>query len=327
MAQLPLRVVFMGTPAFAVPALEALVAQPELCQVVGVVTQPDRPSGRGRKLAASAVKACAQALGLPVFQPTRVRTPETLATLKDFAADLMVVAAYGRILPPQVLALPRLGCINVHASLLPRYRGASPIARAIWNGDAQAGVCIMGMEEGMDTGPVFARASQPIGPQDTCGTLTQALAHLGAQCLTQVLPDIASGRAEAEPQPIIGVSHAPPLHKEDGLLDFAKPAVTLSRQVRALDPWPGTYAFYAGERVGVLAAEAQSHGAQTAPGAAPGTVVRANRHGLWIACGTDLLWVTRVKPAGRGPMDAGAWSLGRGPKEHAQLTSTPQHIS
>ena len=328
MAAPPVRVLFMGTPTFAVPSLEALGRLPALCQVVGVMTQPDRPSGRGRNLAASAVKMAALGLQIAVLQPTRVRTSETLAALAALRPELLVVAAYGRILPPQVLALPPLGCINVHASLLPRYRGASPIARAIWAGDAEAGVCIMGMEAGMDTGPVFARAALPILDTATCGSLTYDLAHLGAQCLTQVLPGIIAGEVTPVPQPIIGVTHAPPLHKEDGLLDFGLPAVTLSRQVRALDPWPGTYAFFEGERVGLLEVAAWPPGAGAPEGlgaeaALVGSVLRADRTGLYIACGSGTLRVVRVKPAGRGPMDAGAWISGRGPRAGAQLTSTP----
>jgi len=317
-----LKVLFMGTPEFAVPSLLALLGHKDRYEVVGVVTQPDRPAGRGRVLTPSAVKLCALEHNLPVLTPRRMRHEDTRAALAAFGADVFVVAAYGRILPPQLLELPPLGCINVHASLLPRFRGASPIARAIWAGDEQAGVCIMGMEEGLDTGPVYTRRAVPIGPQETCGTLTERLAHLGAEALLEALPAIGRGEARPEPQPEVGVTLAPPLRKEDGLMDFGQDAAALGRQVRALCPWPGTYTFLGDQRVGIVSAEAQEEA--TAPGTVPGEVVRADGGGLWVACGQGQLNITQVKPAGRGQMTAAAWISGRGPKKGAILKMHPE---
>lgn len=316
-----LKVLFMGTPEFAVPSLLALLDQKDCYEVVGVVTQPDRPAGRGRVLTPSAVKRCALAHGLTVLTPKRMRHEDTRAALGALGADVFVVAAYGRILPPQLLELPPLGCINVHASLLPRFRGASPIARAIWAGDDEAGVCIMGMEEGLDTGPVYSRRALAIEPWDTCGTLTERLAHLGAEALLEALPAIGRGEAHPEPQPTVGVTLAPPLLKEDGLLDFAQDAAVLSRQVRALCPWPGTYTFLGEQRVGIVSAEAEE---AAVPSAVPGEVVRADGGGLWVACGQGQLKVTAVKPAGRGQMTAAAWISGRGPKKGAILKMLPE---
>lgn len=318
------KVIFMGTPAFAVPSLLTLLNEPALYEVCAVVTQPDRPAGRGRKLTASAVRACAEAHHVPVLTPKRMRTEETRLALDAFGAKLFVVAAYGRILPLQLLQLPALGCINVHASLLPRFRGASPIARAIWAGDAQAGVCIMGMEEGMDTGPVYARAAVNIDPHETCGALTERLAALGAAALRQALPNIVAGTAVATPQPDEGISHAPPLRKEDGLLDFAQPAQTLRQQVLALSPWPGTYTFMEHLRLGIVGAEVADCPTDVdITSAVPGEVVHASALGLWVACGTGFLRITEVKPAGRGQMSAAAWISGRGAKKGAILRKLP----
>ncbi len=318
----PLPVVFMGTPAFAVPSLLALIEHPELFTVVAVVTQPDRPAGRGRKLTPSAVRSCAEAHGIEVFTPKRMRSQQTREIMAAYQADLFVVAAYGRILPLQLLELPKHGCINVHASLLPRFRGASPIARAIWAGDTQAGVCIMGMEEGLDTGPVYARAAVDIGPDETCGALTERLAVLGAQTLLQALPAIAQGKIAATPQPNVGITHAPPLNKEDGLLDFTHGAQTLRQHILACSPWPGTYAFLGAVRVGIISAEVVH--LPTEATAEAGTVIEASSAGLIVACGQDALRITQVKPAGRGQMTAAAWISGRGPKKGAILQKSPE---
>lgn len=323
----PVPVLFMGTPEFAVPSLLALLRQPERYRVVAVVTQPDRPAGRKRKLTPSAVRQAAEAHGLAVLTPKRMRHPETRAQLMATGAQLFVVAAYGRILPPQLLDVPALGCINVHASLLPRFRGASPIARAIWAGDAEAGVCIMGMEEGLDTGPVFARASVAVEPNATCGSLTAQLAEVGAEALMQALPDIVSGTARPTPQPQLGISQAPPLRKEDGLLTFAEDAAAVCRQVRALDPWPGCYTFLGAQRVGVLQAEVAPSDGPTGQTHSPGEVLQATSGGLVVACGQGCLRITQVKPAGRGQMTAAAWISGRGPKKGAILKPLPEEGS
>jgi methionyl-tRNA formyltransferase len=275
--------------------------------IVAAVTQPDKPAGRGRKLTACPVKIAAEARRIPVHAFTKVKVPETRATLEALGADLFVVAAYGRILPPHLLNLPRLGCINVHASLLPRHRGASPITHAILDGDAEAGVCIMGMEEGLDTGPVYSVRSLPIAPSDTCGSLTIKLAELGAALLVDTLPGIAAGTARPTPQPAEGATYAPLLTKAAGALDFTRSAAALARQVRAFDPWPGTHAFLGDTRLGVVAARAVADAR-----GAPGTVLEAGPGGVLVACGEGGLWLDTVKPEGRPAMAAAAWVAGRG---------------
>lgn len=304
----------MGTPDFAVPALQALVGAPDLFEVVGVVTQPDRPRGRGRKLAPSPVKACALQHNIPVFQPTKLKSAETHEALAAFKADLFIVAAYGRILPQAVLDLPRLGCINIHASLLPKWRGASPIAHALWHGDVEAGVAIMQMEAGLDTGPVFGMQAVILAADETCGSLTERLAMLGAQRLVQLLPAIITGALKPAAQNDVEASYAPLLDKAHGRLNWQAPADELARQIRAFDPWPGTYTFIQdptgqslGRRVGVTQArvDAQAKGA-------PGRVLAASSLGVLVACGTGGLWLLQVKPEGRGAMPAAAWVAGRG---------------
>ncbi|HOR00146.1 MAG TPA: methionyl-tRNA formyltransferase [Anaerolineae bacterium] len=247
------RIVFMGTPEFAVPSLRALA---ERYEVTLVVTQPDRPAGRSRALRAPAVKAAAQALGLPVYQPESLRGPEALARLQQVAPTAIVVAAYGEILRRNVLALPPRGCVNVHASLLPRHRGAGPIAAAILAGDAVAGVTIMLMDEGMDTGAMLAQAEVPIDPDDTTGTLTARLAELGAQLLAETLPRWLAGEIEPQPQDGAQATYAARITKQDGLIDWAEPAEIIVRQVRAFDPWPGAYSYWQGRRLRVTRAEA-----------------------------------------------------------------------
>ena len=301
------RIVFMGTPAFATPALEALCERPDLYNVVAVVSQPDKPQGRGRKLTPCPVKVFATARGVPVLQPTKLKSPETLAALKDLAPTFFIVAAYGRILPPAMLAIPTHGCINVHASLLPRFRGASPIAHAILAGDPDAGVCIMQMEEGLDTGGVYHRHVVPIAPEDTCGSLTIKLAHAGARALGEILPDIASGASKPTPQDAAGVTYAPILVKEAGRIDWQKPAQTLERQVRAFDPWPGCYTILPQGRLAVEAA----HVDMSQPAAPAGKVLVASNKGVCVACGSGALWLDKVKPQGRNTMPAAAWAAGR----------------
>ena len=300
------RIVFMGTPAFATPVLEALCDRPDLYDVVAAVCQPDRPQGRGRKLAACPVKIFAAARGIPVLQPTKLKSPETQAALRALRPTFFIVAAYGRILPPAMLAIPTHGSINVHASLLPRFRGASPIAHAILAGDRDAGVCIMQMEEGLDTGGVYHRHVVPIGPEDTCGSLTIKLAHAGADALREILPDIAAGKSHPTPQDAAGTTYAPMLVKEAGHLDWQQPAEALARQVRAFDPWPGCYTMMPQGRLAVEAAHVDSdtHGPA-------GKVLVASNKGVCIACGSGALWLDRVKPQGRKSMPAAAWAAGR----------------
>ncbi|MCB0213133.1 MAG: methionyl-tRNA formyltransferase, partial [Anaerolineae bacterium] len=235
------KVVFMGTPDFAVPSLKALIAGPYA--LVGVVTQPDRPSGRGKRLTPPPVKVVAKEADIPVLQPRTLKAAEAFEALASFQPDLIVVAAFGQILRKNVLDLPRFGCINVHASLLPRWRGAAPITAAILAGDDEAGVTIMHMDEGLDTGPMIAKRAIPMTAEHTGGTLTGALAELGSHLLIDTLPDWLAGTLTPQPQPDAMVTFAPRLDKKEGLLDWSLPAVEIERKVRAFDPWPGTFTF------------------------------------------------------------------------------------
>ncbi|MEM6731100.1 MAG: methionyl-tRNA formyltransferase [Myxococcota bacterium] len=300
------RVLFMGTPDFAAPILRALLEARDIFNVVGLVSQPDRPSGRGRKLKATPTKQVALEFDIPVFQPTKVKTEETRQLLASVEPDVAVVAAYGRILPPQLLTLPRHGCVNVHASLLPRHRGASPIAHAIMAGDPVTGVCLMQMDEGMDTGAVFARAEVPIGAEATTDSLGPLLAEAGAALTLQELPRVLAGELKPVPQPDDGITHAPLLKKSDGWLDFRRPAIELERRIRAFQPWPGASFSLAETRIQVGRAEVVE-GAGVA-----GDVLEASKHGVLVACGERCLRLLEVKPPGKRMMPAAAWVAGRG---------------
>ncbi|MDZ3822484.1 MAG: methionyl-tRNA formyltransferase [Pseudoxanthomonas sp.] len=301
-----MRLVFAGTPEFAVPALEATLASGHtLC---AVYTQPDRPAGRGRQLQASPVKRRALAAGIEVRQPQGLRDPETRAALAALAPDLMVVVAYGLILPRAVLAIPRHGCWNIHASLLPRWRGAAPIQRALEAGDARTGVCLMQMAAGLDTGPVLLTRQTAIGDEDTGQSLHDRLAVLGAEVLAEGLAALAAGTLPAAvPQDDGAATHAAKLDKAESLLDWARPAAELARKVRAFEPWPGTEAELAGERVRVWRAQALAQAHQ----APPGTVLGASRDGIDVACGEGVLRLTGLQRAGGRRVDAGAWLNGR----------------
>ncbi|MXV06497.1 MULTISPECIES: methionyl-tRNA formyltransferase [unclassified Xanthomonas] len=278
-----MKLVFAGTPDFAVPSLRAAAQRHE---VVAVYTQPDRPAGRGRGLTPSPVKLEAVARGIPVLQPQTLRAPETLQALRALQPDLIVVVAYGLILPKAVLAIPTHGCWNVHASLLPRWRGAAPIQRAIEAGDSETGVCLMQMEAGLDTGPVLLSQRTPIGADETGGQLHDRLAALGAQVLADGLGLLRAGlRPVAQPQPQDGVTYAHKLDKAQARLDWQQPAAQLARQVRAFDPWPVAEAMLAGERVRVRGAIALD----LAHGQPPGTVLTASKQGIDIACGQGAL--------------------------------------
>ena len=235
---MPIKIVFMGSPDFALPTLQALARN---YQVVGVATQPDRASGRGRELKAPPIKTLAFELKLPVIQPQRLREPEALQLLQAWNPDLIVVAAFGQILKREVLELPKFGCINVHASLLPRWRGAAPINAAILAGDEETGVTIMKMDAGLDTGPMLAKKSIRIRRDDTAGSVLQTLSTLGANLLIETLPDYLTGKITPTSQSEEGATYAPMLKKQDGLLDFTQPAIELERRVRAMNPWPGAW--------------------------------------------------------------------------------------
>ena len=287
-----MKIVFAGTPDFAVPSLRAAVRHNE---VVAVYTQPDRPAGRGRGLTASPVKLEAVKRGIPVLQPETLRNPETQAALRLMAPDVMVVVAYGPILPKAVLEIPRYGCWNVHASLLPRWRGAAPIQRAIEAGDTESGVCLMQMEAGLDTGPVLLSLSTPISETDTGGQLHDRLAELGGQVLADGLGLLrADMRPVPRPQPAQGVTYAHKLDKAEARLDWTQPAQVLARKVRAFVPWPIAEGQVAGERLRI-------HGAiaiDLAHNAAPGTLLAATRQGLDIACGQGALRLRVVQREG-----------------------------
>ncbi|WP_369978990.1 methionyl-tRNA formyltransferase [Xanthomonas bundabergensis] len=278
-----MKIVFAGTPDFAVPSLRAAAQRHE---VVAVYTQPDRPAGRGRGLTPSPVKLEAIARGIPVLQPETLRSPEALQTLRALQPDLMVVVAYGLILPKAVLAIPTHGCWNVHASLLPRWRGAAPIQRAIEAGDSETGVCLMQMEAGLDTGPVLMSQRTPIGDSETGGQLHDRLAALGAQVLADGLGLLRAGiRPVPQPQPDAGVTYAHKLDKAQARLDWQQPAAQLALRVRAFNPWPITEAVLAGERVRIHGAVAL----ELAHAQPPGTVLAASRQGIDIACGQGAL--------------------------------------
>nr|WP_298122502.1 methionyl-tRNA formyltransferase [uncultured Pseudoxanthomonas sp.] len=287
-----MRIVFAGTPAFAVPSLRAAHAHHE---VVAVYTQPDRPAGRGRGLTPSPVKLEAIQRGIPVLQPLSLRRKSAQDALREMQPDVMIVVAYGLILPQAVLDIPQYGCWNVHASLLPRWRGAAPIQRAIEAGDTETGVCLMQMEAGLDTGPVLLAQSMPIGPDDTGGQLHDRLSDLGAQVLRDALGLLRAGvRLPPHPQAGEGVVYAHKLDKAEGRLDWSQPAEVLARKVRAFNPWPVAEAQVAGERLRIHGAVVvdQSHGAT------PGTLLAAGRQGLDIACGDGVLRLRVVQREG-----------------------------
>jgi methionyl-tRNA formyltransferase len=292
------RIVFAGTPAFAVPCLRAAAARGE---VVAVYTQPDRPAGRGRQLAASPVKVEALARQLPVYQPENFKSAEAKDALRALQPDLMIVVAYGLILPQSVLDIPRHGCWNVHASLLPRWRGAAPIQRAIEAGDAQTGVCLMQMQKGLDTGPVLLQLTLPIAADETGGSLHDKLARLGAEVVEDGLKLLRAGlRPTPWPQPEAGITYAHKLDKDEARLDWVQPADQLERKVRAYFPWPVAEAELGGERLRIHAARALA-----LPHAQPpGTVLAATREGFDIACGEGALRLLTVQREGGKPIAA-----------------------
>jgi methionyl-tRNA formyltransferase len=295
------RIVFMGSPDFAVPALEALTSHYPLA---GVVTQPDRPAGRGGALRPPAVKEAALRLGLPIIQPEKLRQSEAMDQLRAWAPDLIVVSAFGQILRPDVLEMPRLGCINVHGSLLPRWRGAAPIQAAILAGDQETGITIMKMDAGVDTGPILGQRSIPIFPGDTAGMLFKKLAPLGADLLLETLPRYLSGELQPQPQPADGITYAPMLKKEDGRLDFTQPAVELERRVRAFNPWPGTWFEWNAVPLKILRARLS---VEKSPGAGSRLIVDRCPA---LGTGEGILILDEVQPAGKKPMPGKAFLAG-----------------
>ena len=297
-----LRLAFLGTPDFAVPSLAALIAAGH--EIAAVYCQPPRPVGRGHAVSAGAVQRFALGHGLTVRHPASLRESAVAAEFARLALDAAVVVAYGLILPPAILAMPRLGCLNVHASLLPRWRGAAPIQRALLAGDAETGVTIMRMAEGLDTGPMLLAERVPIAPRATAAELHEVLAALGARLVVAALAGLAGGQLAALPQPAEGVTYAAKLRREEGWLDWRRPAAEIDRTVRALNPWPGTWFDLAGERIKVLAAEPV---ATSGPPAAPGTVLD---DGLLIACGSGALRPLALQRPGRAAAEAASFLRG-----------------
>lgn len=293
-----LRIIFAGTPDFAARHLDALLSSEH--QIVGVFTQPDRPAGRGKKLMPSPVKVLAEEKGLPVFQPASLRAPENQQLIAALNADVMVVVAYGLLLPKAVLEMPRLGCINVHGSLLPRWRGAAPIQRALWAGDSETGVTIMQMDVGLDTGDMLYKLACPITAQDTSATLYDKLAELGPQGLLDTLQQLAQGNAQPQKQDEALVTYAGKLSKEEARIDWSLSAVQLERCIRAFNPWPMSWLVIDDQPVKVWQASVLP---ATTP-AEPGTIVEASKAGIQVATADGILSLESLQPAGKKAMSA-----------------------
>ena len=293
-----LRIVFAGTPEFAVPPLEALHAAGH--DLVAVYTQPDRPAGRGQALTASPVKRCALEFGLTVEQPATLKSPDAVERLRSFDADLMVVVAYGLILPQAVLDVPRLGCWNIHASLLPRWRGAAPIQRAILAGDAVTGITIMQMEAGLDTGPMLLVREAPIGPRELGGELHDRMSRLGAEAIVAAIDEWQAGRIKPVAQPSEGATYAAKLSKAEARIDWTQPAIAIDRQVRAFNPWPVAETTWDGKQLRVWQCEPEP----LPVGAAPGTVLESSGGRIVVATGEGALRLLQLQLAGRRAMSA-----------------------
>ena len=296
-----LRVVFFGTPDFAVPTLDALLRSRH--RVVGVVTQPDRPRGRGQKTSASPVKALAVSAGLPVLQPERLKDPGFLESLAALGADLGVVAAYGKILSDAVLATPKLGMINVHASLLPRYRGAAPVHRAIIAGETRTGVTIMRVVKALDAGPMLATVERSIGPDDTSDEVERDLGTLGAALLVSITDALAAGTAVETPQEDAHATYAHRLTKDDGIIDWSRPAMDVHNLVRGLHPWPHAFTFHHGARL-IIRRSAVVEQPSASNTGSPGTIVEAHGDRLIVATGRGQLLLTQIQAEGKRPMSA-----------------------
>ncbi len=286
------KIVFMGTPSFALPSLKALLAEQD---IIAVVTQPDRPAGRNKRLRQSPIKQLAQDHGIPVFQPKRIREPEAIDQLKTWGADLYVVAAFGQILPQVVLDLPKSGIINVHASLLPRWRGAAPIQAAIRSGDRQSGITIMLLDAGLDTGPLLAKRALQLAPDETGKSLHDKLSVIGAELLVDTLPAFLAGEISPQAQDDSLATYAPQIKKEEGEIDWSLPALAIERLVRAFTPWPGTFTFFDDLPLKIIAGD---HGEGTAP---PGQVIR-HRGTIAIGTGAGLYFPKMMQLAGKKPL-------------------------
>jgi len=298
-----MRIVFMGTPEFAVPSLEALL---KFEQVVGIVTQPDRPKGRGQVLTPSPVKLIAQRERIPVLQPTKMKDPDFLAALAAWKPELIAVAAFGRILPPAILSLPPKGCINVHGSLLPKYRGAGPIQWAIINGETETGITTMLMDEGMDTGAMLLQERISIAPDDTAGSLSPRLAEVGGRLLVETIAKLNAGTLVLRSQDHGQATMAPLLKKEDGAIEWTLPARAIANRIRGLTPWPGAYTFLKGDRWVICRAVA----IDDTPSLAPGLVEAVTKDAIHVATGQGILAIKELQPANSRRMPAAQFLAG-----------------
>ena len=308
-----MRVVFMGTPAFAVPTLQHLIDSD--CSVIGVVCQPDRPSGRGKKMKIGPVKTLALEQNISVIQPEKMKAPAFLETLQSWNPDVIVVAAFGRILPQVILDLPPKGCLNVHGSLLPKYRGAAPIQWAVINGESETGVTIMVMDAGMDTGAILEQAVLPISPEDTAGDVASRMAEMGGRLLVPTLKKWLAGTIEPQAQNESQATLAPILKKEDGLLDWSQSAVALANRIRGLSPWPGAYTFVKGERWGIWKVQVEEpDDASMLPSiddfTAPGKIIGVSKQGIRVQTGRGILRLIDVQPASKKRMTAAQYLAG-----------------
>ena len=315
-----MRIVFMGTPDFAVPSLEALFSSGD--QVVGVVCQPDRPKGRGHQLVAPPVKLVAERAGIPVLQPLKIRTPEFLQALSSWQPDVIAVAAYGRILHKPILQLPPMGCVNVHGSLLPKYRGAAPVQWAVINGETETGITTMLMDEGMDTGAMLLQEKLEILPEDTAGTLAPRLAVLGGRLLIDTLTRLKAGTLAPTKQDDHLATMAPLLKKEDGLIDWTLSATSVSNRVRGLSPWPGAYTFLSDERWNIWKAGTQV----SATTGIPGTIVMVNKQSILVATGDGLLEIREIQTANSKRMVVAQFLAGHRVTVGQQLGSPPNTL-
>jgi methionyl-tRNA formyltransferase len=321
-----MRVVFMGTPEFSVPTLQNLVNSE--CSVVGVVCQPDRPSGRGKKIQFGPVKTFALAQNLPIVQPEKIKAPEFLKTLRSWNPDVIVVAAFGRILPQVILDLPPKGCLNVHGSLLPKYRGAAPIQWAVINGESETGVTIMVMDAGLDTGAILEQAVMPIFDGDTAGDVAVRMAELGGGLLVSTLKKWMAGTIEPQVQDESQATLAPILKKENGLLDWSQSATALANRIRGLSPWPGAYTFVAGERWGIWKvqveeSEGKPDGSSEQTDAVPGTIIGAMKEGIQVQTGEGVLRLLDIQPANKKRMAVSDYLAGHRIQIGACLSQSP----
>jgi methionyl-tRNA formyltransferase len=302
-----LKIIFMGTAELSCASLEKL-ARDRKISVVAVVTQPDKPKGRDLKLQPSPVKTLAQTLNLPVLQPQRARDEEFVSELRELKPDLIVVVAYGQILPQSILDLPKFGCLNIHTSLLPKYRGASPIQSAILNGETETGVTIMKMDAGLDTGPVLSTRRTPILPADDSQTLHDRLAQLGAELLVETIPDYVAGKISPQPQPTEGSSYAAKIKKEDGQIDWEKPAAEIWNRLRAFTPWPGAFTFVPAQtkpqRLKIWKAEIVERSGRA------GEILSADKNGIVVACGQNALRILELQREGGRRINAGEFLAG-----------------